>query len=103
MLLFTSDLDQDAASEAGDSVESGVGASEVPAAAADDPDGPDPVQDVCADHPLVHSIASVYRRFSSMLTLCPSCPPPSTPMATLSPSFLTALSSFPGWPSPGPG
>ena len=97
------DLDQVAASEAGDSVESDKVASEVPAAAADDPDDPYPVQDVCAAHPIVHSIVSVYRRFSTLLTLCPSCPPQSTLMATLSPSFLTALFSFPGWPSPGPG
>ena len=51
------DLGPDSASEAGDSVESGAVAREVSAAAADDPDDPDPVQDVCAAHPLVHSIA----------------------------------------------
>ena len=97
------DLDQVAASEAGDSVESGEGASEVLAAAADDPDGPDPVQDLCAVHTIVHSIVSVYRRFSTLLTLCPSCPPQSTLMATLSPNFLIVLWSFAGCPSPGPG
>ena len=97
------DLDQVAASEACDSVESGDVSSLVSAAAADDPDDPDPVQDVCAAHPIVHSIVSVYRRFSTKLTLCPLCPPPSTLMATLSPSFLIALLSCPGWSSPGPG
>ena len=97
-----------AASEAGDgpaddSVESGDVASEVSAVAADDPDDPDPVQDVCAAHPIAHSIASVYRRFSTKLTLCPLCPPPLTMIATLSPSFLIAMWSCAGCPFPGPG
>jgi hypothetical protein len=46
------DFGPDSASEAGDAVDSGAGD-----AAAVAPDDPDPVQDVCAAHPLIHSIA----------------------------------------------
>ena len=105
------DLDHVDASEAGDGalddsalvVVSGVDevASEVSAAAADEPD-PAVEQDVCAAHPF-QLYSFCYRRLSTKLTLSPLYPPPSTLLATLSPSFLIALWSCAGWPSPGPG